>query len=274
MLVRLRDLLERALAPFAGNSRAQRWVSVLGLAGKKVLVAISYFSYLRDFYRFRRLSSSTAQRFPVRWIDRYACLAERGLALGFDRHYVYHVAWAARVLARTQPSRHVDISSTIHFCSVVSAFIPTTFYEFRPPDLVLDGLAVEHGNLLALPFEDRSMHSLSCMHVVEHTGLGRYGDPLDPDGDLKAIRELQRVLAPEGSLLFVVPIGRPRIMFNAHRIYSFRQVLDYFDDLELHEFSLIPENPAHGGLIVNATEPMADAQEYGCGCFWFVRGHS
>ncbi len=147
-----------------------------------------------------------------------------------------------------------------------------TFHEFRPPDLGLDGLTVERGDLLTLPYGDQSVPSLSCMHVVEHTGLGRYGDPLDPEGDLKAMAELRRVLAAGGSLLFVVPVGRPRIMFNAHRIYSYRQILGYFDGLKLREFSLIPDNPAEGGLIVNATEEISDAQEYGCGCFWFIRG--
>jgi hypothetical protein len=59
------------------------------------------------------------------------------------------------------------------------------------------------------------------MHVIEHIGLGRYGEALDPDGDLKAIRELVRVLAAGGNLLVVVPVGRPRIQFNAHRIYDY-----------------------------------------------------
>jgi hypothetical protein len=107
------------------------------------------------------------------------------------------------------------------------------------------------------------------MHVVEHIGLGRYGDPLDPDGDLKAISELKRVMAVGGSLLFVAPIGKSRIMFNAHRIYSYDQIMSYFSDLEAKEFTLIPDDPQDGGLINNATKEMADAQRYGCGCFWF-----
>jgi hypothetical protein len=109
------------------------------------------------------------------------------------------------------------------------------------------------------------------MHVIEHVGLGRYGDPLDPEGDLKAIVELKRVLAFGGTLLFVVPVGKPKIMFNAHRIYSYRQIRKYFDDLELKDFTLVPESPENGGLIYNASEEMADAQIYGCGCFYFIR---
>ena len=106
------------------------------------------------------------------------------------------------------------------------------------------------------------------MHTVEHVGLGRYGDTIDPDGDLKAIGELRRVLSPSGSLLFVVPVGKPSIEFNAHRIYSYDQILSYFSDLELLEFALIPDK---GGLFVNASKEMANSQDYGCGCFWFKK---
>ena len=108
------------------------------------------------------------------------------------------------------------------------------------------------------------------MHVVEHVGLGRYGDPLDPDGDVVAMMELSRVLAPGGHLMFVVPVGRPRVQFNAHRIYSFDQVCQSFSTLDLVEFSLVPNrDPDGSALIVNATKTQSDRQRYGCGCFWF-----
>jgi hypothetical protein len=162
----------------------------------------------------------------------------------------------------------VDISSTLHFCSIVSAFIPVKFYDYRPADLCLSGLSSEFADLLALPFPSASVESLSCMHTVEHVGLGRYGDPIDPDGDLKAIAELKRVLAPGGSLLFVAPVGRPKIVFNAHRIYAYDQVVSYFADLDLREFALVPDR---GPLITLATKALADAQTYGCGCFWFQK---
>ncbi|MDO8482551.1 MAG: DUF268 domain-containing protein, partial [bacterium] len=126
-------------------------------------------------------------------------------------------------------------------------------------------------DLMALPFRDGSIESLSCMHTVEHIGLGRYGDPINPDSDLKAMRELTRVLAKNGTLLFVVPIGIPKIIFNAHRIYSYEQIINAFDKLELKEFSLIPESGKDGGIIRNASREEADKQRYGCGCFWFTK---
>jgi SAM-dependent methyltransferase len=242
-------------------NRASRYASLNG--------PLSRLFFARTFSRFRELSMD-AQRFPpILWEDRLPCLDDNTGSTAFDRHYVYHLAWAARTLAQTKPDFHVDISSSLYFCSMLSAFIPVKLYDYRPADLQLTNLSSEAADLLALPFEDESIDSLSCMHVVEHVGLGRYGDPLDPNGDLKAIAELTRVLARGGTLLFVVPIGAPRVVFNAHRIYAYDQVTSYFPELELKQFALIPDDPRDGGLIYDATKRQADDQTYGCGCFWF-----
>jgi len=77
-------------------------------------------------------------------------------------------------------------------------------------------------------------------------------------------------LAKGGSLLFVVPIGKPRLLFNIHRIYSYNQIMKYFSELTLKEFSLIPDD-SKKGMIYNATPKMANKQIWGCGCFWFVK---
>ena len=125
--------------------------------------------------------------------------------------------------------------------------------------------------MLDLPFPADSVSSLSCMHTIEHVGLGRYGDKLDPDGDLKAASELRRVTARGGNLLVVVPVGQPLLRFNADRVYSYDQVIGMFPDLSLKEFSLIHEYEEDGGITRNATKAMADKEDYGCGCFWFAK---
>jgi hypothetical protein len=108
------------------------------------------------------------------------------------------------------------------------------------------------------------------MHVVEHVGLGRYGDPIDYDGDLKAMQELSRVLSVGGDLLFVVPLGSSsRIHYNAHRIYTRDLVADSLRFLELVEFTLIPEDEKDGGLVTDPSPQLLSRQHYGCGCFWF-----
>ena len=226
----------------------------------------------RDYFRFRSLLRDAAPgRFAPSIAATQPCVFDRGEATPFDRHYVYHTAWAARAVRRIAPPFHVDISSSLYFSSIVSAFVPVRFYDYRPPNLALPDLACAHADLLALPFAGASVRSLSCMHVLEHVGLGRYGDPLDPDGDLKAAAELQRVLAADGDLLVVVPVGRPVLRFNAMRVYSHDQVIAMFAGLSLREFALIHEYEEDGGLTTGATREMADREEYGCGCFWFVK---
>ncbi len=213
-----------------------------------------------------------AQRFPRPSLkDLYPCVNERSTVSSVEHHYTYHLAWAARIIARTKPEFHVDISSSLYFSTIISAFIPVRFYDYRPAALALDDFQSYFADLTSLPFDNGSLNSLSCMHVVEHVGLGRYGDAIDPEGDLRAMMELKRVVAPGGSLLFVVPVGQPRIEFNAHRIYSYHHIAEAFADLELVEFSLIPDYRDGTELIRHAHPELVDKQEYGCGCFLFKK---
>jgi hypothetical protein len=222
-----------------------------------------------EFQRFQALLECSERSLPMRWDEILPCLNDRSSETPFDRHYTYHPAWAARVLARTRPAKHVDISSILWFGAIVSAFIPVHFYDFRPVPLRLNNYESAGADLTRLVFPDNSVVSLSSMHVIEHIGLGRYGEALDPEGDLKAIRELCRVLAPGGNLLVAAPVGRARIQFNAHRIYNDAKFRDYFTGLELVEFALIPDVDVSDGLIYDAPRDLVDAQEYGCGCYWF-----
>lgn len=201
----------------------------------------------------------------------YPCLDDRTSDTPFDRHYIYHPAWAARQLAKFRPQSHVDISSALYFSALVSAFVPVQFFDYRPAGLVLDNLTTGTADLTALPFADDSLESVSCMHVIEHIGLGRYGDPLDPSGDRKACAELARVLAKGGRLLIALPVGVARTAFNAHRVYSHHEVLEMFNSLFLVDCALIPDGLAPNGMIQFPDANTIDAQAYGCGCYLLTK---
>ncbi len=244
-------------------------IALVRFLWRSVRVPLRYVGFLRDYLRYSQMLGQAGKIKP-RWKDRHPCLFDSTTTTGFDRHYVYHTAWAARQLFDTRPAEHVDIGSSLYFVALVSAFVPIRFYDYRPAELSLSGLSCGHADLLALHFEDNSIPSLSCMHVIEHIGLGRYGDPLDEAGDVKAAAELSRVLAPNGQLLIVIPVGRSRTAFNAHRVYSFEQVCTLFSGLRLFEFSLIPDDPAVS-ILDNPERDMMNRQEYGCGCFRFAK---
>lgn len=220
---------------------------------------------ISDYLKFRRKKD---QRFKLSLCDFYPCVKDKTIKTNFDAHYIYHTAWAARKVKEIKPAYHTDISSALYFSGIVSAFMPVNFYDYRPADLSLSDFKSASADLTKLFFTDNSLNSLSCLHTVEHIGLGRYGDPIDSTGDLKAINELKRVLAPGGSLLFVVPVGFPKIEYNAHRVYSYEMIRDYFQELTLQEFSLIDDA---GRFIENADPGLVKNQKYGCGCFWFKK---
>lgn len=244
----------------------------------KIPFSVSVFLFLKeiknipefifDYLRFRHISDG---RFNINLRDLFPCLLDKTKQTNFEPHYIYHPAWAARIVKEINPGRHIDISSTLHFGAIISAFLPVKFYDYRPAKLNLSNLESEVVDLMKLPFINGSIDSISSMHVIEHIGLGRYGDAIDPKGDLKAIEELKRVTAPKGSLLIVVPVGKPKIAFNAHRIYSYGQVMENFVDFKLKDFSLIPDNFKETGIINKADPALVKEQDWGCGCFWFVK---
>ncbi len=238
----------------------------------KFLFIVRYIGYLKDYIIFNRLLQKMNK--GLIWSKRYVCLNDKTDNTSFDTHYVYHTAWAARKLAEISPSKHIDISSSIYFNAIVSAFVPIEFYDYRPAKLNLDGLSPCAGDLAKLPFENSSVESLSCMHVIEHIGLGRYGDSLDALGDMKAAKEIQRVLKMQGDLLIVVPVGKSIVNFNAHRVYSYEDVIAMFNTLELKEFSLLTDDSKGAEFIIDASPEHVQKQNYSCGCFWFRKVES
>jgi SAM-dependent methyltransferase len=179
------------------------------------------------------------------------------------------VLWAFEKIYSLKPKVHVDIGSSVDFVGLLSVITKVQFIDIRP--LVVSNVpniqSIE-GNILEMPYENESLESVSCLHVAEHIGLGRYGDSLDPHGTRKAATELSRCLAKGGNLFFSLPVGIPRLCFNAHRIHSPEQILRYFDGLKLVEFSGTDDNKR---FMRNIDLEITEKSKYACGMFWFTK---
>lgn len=213
---------------------------------------------------------------PIEWqakLDELRpVLGDRLVSAGSARgHYFLQDVWAAQHVYRFQPEMHVDVASRIDgFVGHVLSFCKVEYVDIRPLEALVPGLSWVNGSICELPYADCSVQSLSCLHVIEHIGLGRYGDQIDPDGWKRGLSELSRVLAPDGQLLVGTPCGRPRTIFHAHRIFSPAQIVDALPDLTLLEFSIIPSDSALQWTESHSFEE-ARCLDYGCGLFRFTR---
>lgn len=225
-------------------------------------------SFLRELRRYHRMQTKARPSFRIRIRYLYPRLADRFLDSGVARgHYFHQDIWAARRIYEAAPARHFDIGSRIDgFIGHLLSFREVTVMDLRPLGGTHPGLSFLQADMTALPHTDGSIDSISCLHAVEHVGLGRYGDAVDPDGCWTAMKELQRVLAPGGRLYFSAPIGRERVEFNAHRVFAPETILNFFSELDLVEFAAVDDE----GHFVQGVVP-ADLEDafYACGLFLF-----
>lgn len=192
-----------------------------------------WFRFWRSYHHYTKLTSSGRAPKPE---NLYPCLGDDTGETPVDPVYFYQDAWAFRKIVQGQPTWHMDVGSHHKFVALLSTIIPVTMVDIRPLPTPLDTLTFKEGSILALPFEDGSVPSVSSICVVEHIGLGRYGDPLDPDGTEKAIAELKRVVQPGGDLYLSLPLDdENRTYFNAHRAFRETYVLDLFQPFEVVE---------------------------------------
>lgn len=195
-------------------------------------------------------------------------LFQRNLKSSFDAHYVYQAYWATKKITKINPSVHKDISSNIPFVVQLAATIPVDYFEYNPPELLIENIRAGHCDLRKLPFDDSSVQSLSCLHVLEHIGLGRYGDKIDPNGMKSACLELIRCLADGGNLFVSFPVGRHSVEFNAHRVTNPHTALTYFPKMELKEFSCVDDE---GQYFENVSPSVCEGMNYACGMFWLIK---
>jgi len=219
--------------------------------------------------RYRGRARGTA--FPFRVLSLRPVLRDfRQSAGSASGHYFHQDLWAARRIFRAQPADHLDVGSRIDgFVAHLLVFMPVRVVDIRPLPSKVAGLTFVQADATDLAgIATESVRSISSLHAVEHFGLGRYGDALDPSAAFRAMGALARVLAPGGTLYFSVPIGRERVEFNAHRVFSPQTVLDAFGALELASFSAVDD----AGALHEPARPAdyADA-DYACGLFEFFK---
>ena len=149
-----------------------------------------------------------------------------GVAKG---EYFHQDLLVANYIYKNNPKRHVDIGSRIDgFVAHVASFRKIEVLDIRKLE------KSEHENIkfiqsdLMKPKNLGEVDSISCLHVIEHFGLGRYGDPIDVEGHNKGIQNLINMLSKNGFLYLSFPIGMHDLVhFNANRIFRVDTILNH-----------------------------------------------
>ena len=216
--------------------------------------------FFKNLYFFKKQKSNN--NFKLSYL--YPCLLDNLASHQIEPTYFFQDSWAAGHVFKDKPNKHYDVGSNAMTIGILSQFTPVTMIDIRPIDLKLPNLSFIKGSILNLPFEDNSISSISSLCVIEHIGLGRYGDEIDSFGSEKSITELKRVLKPSGILLFSVPVDHEnKVFFNAHRTFTRDFIIQLFEG-----FILEDEKYHYGRELYESYNP---TNGFGTGMFKFKK---
>jgi hypothetical protein len=236
-----------------------------GLRKAKLISAIrAWPGYLADRRLFRETLGDAAGLFL--WGKELPILTEKTEPSGGFGAYLLQDLTVARWIREDAPTKHYDVGSRIDgFVCNVATFREIEVIDIRPAPGEIPGVIFHRCDVMGeCPQEwEGSIPSLSCLHTIEHFGLGRYGDPIDPRGHEKGLARLQGMVVPGGMLYLSTPLGPQRIEFNAHRVFAAATVLGWFGEgWDIQRFAVIRDE----GMLWN--EPPRNeqtvAENFGC----------
>jgi hypothetical protein len=244
----------------------------LGIDPRRIFASLIFIpAYLKGIVQLKQsIKHSRANQFKLNWLP---ILSDRHMASGVARgHYFHQDLWAARHIYAKQPDRHVDVGSRIDgFIAHLLVFREVEVLDIRKITSSVGGLHFHQADLMQpISFSFESADSVSCLHALEHFGLGRYGDPINFDGWITGLQNLATLLRDGGRLYLSVPIGEQAIEYNAQRIFEPQTILNAAKSmgLTLIEFSYVDDK---GDFHQNCRTEDSTGCRFGCGCFLFER---
>jgi hypothetical protein len=228
--------------------------------------------YLIDLITFRRQFKGSLSLMP--------CLHDRYEEGGTTKNeYFWQDLHVARLVFEANPKKHVDIGSRIDgFVAHVASFREIEVFDVRPITSIISGILFRQADLtknITTTGGDLQEYcdSLSCLHAIEHFGLGRYGDEIDPNGYIRGIENISKLIQTKGKFYLSTPIGIERVEFNANWIFNPKTIINlvqmqgfYLNSLTTFEKGEVCEVDIHGCEI-----DAAEHSEYKLGVFVFTK---
>lgn len=225
--------------------------------------------YRRNKAQFQQQLNSSSDE-PFRWGKLYPCIGDDTDASGTaSGHYFHGDLWAAQRIFERSPERHIDIGSRVDgFAAHVAAYRQIDVVDIRPNDAQIENMNFIVRDLM---IDDDAMDnitdSISSLHVLEHLGLGRYGDPINVSGYRVGWKNMTRMLKAGGRFYFSTPMSKTqRIEYDAHRVFSLPFLLEQLidPDYEIERFAWVGDD----GVIRDHADPRSTEAADSFGCTW------
>ncbi len=257
-------------------SKIKLLLESLGFFPKQFLFSLKGIPcFLRNRSQIKRQLSNSGIPFNI--TTYYPHLADRFDTAGsIPLHYFHQDLYVAQKIFKNNPVKHVDIGSRVDgFVAHIAAFRQIEVIDIREIKGNIPNVSFLRADLMS---NDFNLHdycdSISCLHTIEHFGLGRYGDSVDVNGHLKGLKNITNMLKKNGRLYLSTVIGPQRIEFDAHRVFSVKYLIDLIEnDFTIENFSYIDDN---NKLHVSAELSEKNIQNnflcsYGCGIFELIK---
>ena len=224
--------------------------------------------YIFDFIRFRSNYNGRLELLP--------CLHDWYEEGGTTKNeYFWQDLLVARMIFAAKPEKHVDIGSRVDgFIAHVASFREIEVFDVRPITTRIPGVQFKQADLMSSVEKVAYCDSLSCLHALEHFGLGRYGDSIDPQGADRGFANMASLLKENGVFYLSIPIGVARVEFNANRVFDPRHIIKMAEENALQLFSLILIYSGGGFEQVQLDQESLfnlSIQRYALGIFSFVK---
>jgi len=252
------------------------WITTFGIDPMKFFRAIKGLPILiREYHLLKKQNKQIHEKYKLhfKFPNPHEKKALSGQGSG---HYFHQDLYVARKIFQNNPEKQVDVGSRIDgFIAHVASFRTIEVFDIRPQSPTVANIIFTKANLMNLqPELTNYCDSLSCLHALEHFGLGRYGDKIDIEGHLAGINNFHKILKKNGYFYLSVPIGPERIDFNGHRVFSIQTILDIArGKFDLICFSFIDDDGNfHENITIDQDKIQSSCGcQYGCGVFEFKK---
>lgn len=255
----------------------ERIKEVLGVAAFGLYCAtyqlIEYSFFEDDKKKYKELNVRGGT-FDINENDLWPVIDDKYANAGTVNNYFWQDLWAARHIYDNKPKEHFDIGSRIDgfIAHVLSFGVPVKMIDIRPfPAEIEDLETIVDDATLLTEFTDNSIESLSALCSLEHFGLGRYGDPIDPEACFICFENIQRKLRQNGKLYISVPVGRERLEFNAHRVFYPTTIVNSFPKMKLVDFAYTADGKLERTTDIHKYDDDCHDGNYRYGLFYFVK---